>query len=90
MKQAVLVNPFDVRGLEAAMDEAVNGDRKVHRRRMALLRRAVFRDDAAWWAREFLDALERRSDPPPPPVPGSSDTGATHADPIGSGLVGRA
>ena len=90
MKQAVLVNPFDVRGLEAAIDEAVNGDRKQHRRRMALLRRAVFRDDAAWWAREFLDALERRIDPTPASTAGAGDTGTAHADPIGSGLVGRA
>ena len=50
MRQAVLVNPFDVHGLQAAIDEAVNGDRRQHRRRMASLRRGVHRDDAAWWA----------------------------------------
>ncbi len=57
MRQAVLVNPFDVHGLQAAIDEAVNGDQRQHRRRMASLRRGVHRDDAAWWARQFLDDL---------------------------------
>lgn len=57
LKQAVLVNPFDVRGLQDAIDEAVNGDRKQHRRRMTSLRRCVQRDDAAWWAEQFLDDL---------------------------------
>jgi trehalose-6-phosphate synthase len=58
MRQAVLVNPFDVRALEAAIDEAVNGDRRQHRRRMASLARGVRRDDAAWWAQQFLVDLE--------------------------------
>ena len=58
LRQAVLVNPFDVRGLEVAIDDAVNGDRRQHRRRMASLRRSVFRDDAGWWARSFLAELE--------------------------------
>lgn len=76
LRQAVLVNPFDVRGLETAIDEAVNGDRKQHRRRMASLRRGVHRNDAAWWAEQFLDDLAdvasgavgpTGSDVPPPP-----------------------
>ncbi len=58
MRQAVLVNPFDVRALESAIDEAVNGDRRQHRRRMAALGRGVHRDDAAWWAGQFLADLE--------------------------------
>ena len=57
MRQAVLVNPFDVRGLEDAIDEAVNGDRRQHRRRMASLVRGVHRDDAASWAEHFLGDL---------------------------------
>jgi trehalose 6-phosphate synthase len=58
LRQAVLVNPYDVRGLEAAIDEAVNGDRRKHRRRMASLIRGVHRDDAASWAASFLADLE--------------------------------
>jgi trehalose 6-phosphate synthase len=63
MRQAVLVNPFDVRALESAIDEAVNGDRRQHRRRMAALGRGVHRDDAARWAEQFLADLESPSDP---------------------------
>ena len=72
LRQAVLVNPFDVRGLEVAIDDAVNGDRRQHRRRMASLRRSVFRDDAGWWARSFLAELE--ADP--------TVTGTSGAEPV--------
>jgi len=35
----------------------VNGDRRQHRRRMATLVRGVHRDDAAWWAEQFMRDL---------------------------------
>ena len=58
LKRAVLVNPFDVKGLKHAIDEAVNGDHSANRRRMMSLARNVRREDADWWAREFLGVLE--------------------------------
>ncbi len=58
LKRAVLVNPFDVKGLKQAIDEAVNGDRSAYRRRMMSLARNVRHDDAGRWAREFLGVLE--------------------------------
>jgi trehalose 6-phosphate synthase len=58
LKRAVLVNPFDVKGLKQAIDEAVNGDRSAYRRRMMSLARNVRHDDADRWAREFLGVLE--------------------------------
>ena len=58
LRRAVLVNPFDVNGLKAAIDEAVNGDRTLHRRRMISLARVVHQEDAEWWASQFLSTLE--------------------------------
>jgi trehalose 6-phosphate synthase len=58
LHRAVLVNPFDVKGLKDAIDDAVNGDRGRYRRRMISLSRVVDHYDADRWAREFLAALE--------------------------------
>ena len=58
LRRAVLVNPFDVNGLKAAIEEAVNGDRTLHRRRMISLARVVHQEDAEWWAGQFLSTLE--------------------------------
>ncbi len=59
MKDALLVNPFDIDGLKTAIVNAVEMDADEARRRMKILRRSVKRNDAISWARDFLDELEK-------------------------------
>ncbi len=54
---AVLINPFDIGRLKAAIERAVAGEGTTTRRRMRAMARAVQRHDADYWARSFLDAL---------------------------------
>jgi len=85
MRQAVMVNPFDVRGLEDAIDEAVNGDRRQHRRRMATLVRGVHRDDAAWWAEQFMRDLRPEGLPATTPATNVAPTTIAAPGAAGSG-----
>ena len=54
---AVIVNPYDVAGVAAAMDRALNMDADERRTRMRALRAVVFRDNVHVWAADFLEAL---------------------------------
>jgi len=57
LKNALLVNPYDIDGLKQAIVDAVNMDHDEVRKRMRSLRRAVKRTDAVSWARSFLGAM---------------------------------
>lgn len=57
LTQAILVNPYDLDGLKAAILRAVTLEPSERRRRMRFLRRRVMENDVATWARRFLDAL---------------------------------
>ncbi len=57
LKSALLVNPYDIEGLKATILEAVRMPHDDVRRRMRSLRRAVRKNDAAAWAKSFLDAM---------------------------------
>jgi len=62
-KHALLVNPHDIEGMGAAIQQAITMDREERRRRMRGLRRAVRRQDVFWWVDAFLQAaLHRRLD----------------------------
>lgn len=57
--EALLVNPYDVDGMERAILRAMEMKEAERRVRMRALRRRVFSADVHWWARTFLDYLER-------------------------------
>jgi trehalose 6-phosphate synthase len=57
LTSAVLINPFDIGRLKAAIEHAVAGEGTTTRRRMRAMARVVQRHDAGHWASSFLDAL---------------------------------
>ena len=57
--EALLVNPYDVDGMERAIHRAIEMSEEEQRVRMRALRRRVFAADVHWWARTFLDYLDR-------------------------------
>jgi trehalose 6-phosphate synthase len=62
MSQAWLVNPYDIRGMKAAIMAALDEAPEAARARMAALRAGVITDDVAKWADDFLHSLR-------PPAP---------------------
>ena len=63
---ALVVNPYDVAGVSAAIETALQMPRHERERRMNAMRDRVMRFDAAWWARSFLGDLERIPAPAAP------------------------
>jgi trehalose 6-phosphate synthase len=66
-KDALLVNPYDVKGVAAAIQRAFHMDSDERRRRMRDLRRGVLQDDVFQWVDHFLTAAisKRIKDFPP-------------------------
>lgn len=54
---AITVNPYDIDGVAAGLEEAVEMPPAERRRRMRRMRRRVRRNDVHRWARSFLEAL---------------------------------
>jgi trehalose 6-phosphate synthase len=57
LRQAYLVNPYDINGMKARMLEAYHADPKDLSRRMRAMRKTVAENDVSHWASAFLDAL---------------------------------
>jgi trehalose 6-phosphate synthase len=57
LRQAYLVNPYDINGLKERLLEAMNDNPLNHARRMKQMRRNVFENDVNRWAQYFLDDL---------------------------------
>ena len=57
LRQAWLVNPYDINGMKQALLEAYRADDKEVTRRMKALRKQVTTNDVAAWARSFLEGL---------------------------------
>ena len=57
LTQALLVNPYDLDGLAATMEEAISIAPDEANRRMKALRRSVSSHDVFWWAERCLSAL---------------------------------
>ncbi len=57
LKEALLVNPFDIDGVKSAIVAAATMSPEEARRRMRSMRRSVARHDAVGWAASFLEAL---------------------------------
>lgn len=57
LRQAWLVNPYDINGMKAALLEASRADDKDVTRRMKAMRKQVMENDVAVWADSFLAEL---------------------------------
>jgi len=57
LRQAWLVNPYDLNGMKQAFLAAYHADHRETSRRMRAMRRTVAAADVAAWAQNFLDAL---------------------------------
>jgi trehalose 6-phosphate synthase len=70
LRQAYLVNPYDIDGMKGRLLEAMNDSPRAKTRRMRILRRQVFENDIDRWASLFLADLGIRglTVPSQPPV----------------------
>jgi len=59
LRQAFLVNPYDINGMKASILQAVHSEPRELARRMKALRRTVAEHDVTDWATRFLDALRQ-------------------------------
>jgi trehalose 6-phosphate synthase len=59
LRQAFLVNPYDINGMKATILEAVNAGPRDLQRRMKAMRKTVAEHDVSDWASGFLEALAR-------------------------------
>jgi trehalose 6-phosphate synthase len=57
LRQAYLINPYDINGMKSMMLEAYRAQPKDLTRRMRAMRRTVSDNDVAHWASTFLDEL---------------------------------
>jgi trehalose 6-phosphate synthase len=60
LKQAYLVNPYDINGMKAKLLEAVRAPSRENTRRMRTLRRTVTENDIDAWASDFISHLSSR------------------------------
>jgi trehalose 6-phosphate synthase len=58
LRQAWLVNPYDLNGMKAALREAFHADDRDLTRRMRAMRKTIAAADVAAWAHAYLAALE--------------------------------
>ncbi len=63
LRQAFLINPYDINGMKATMLEAVSARPRDLQRRMKAMRKTVREHDVSDWASSFLDALSREVPP---------------------------
>jgi trehalose 6-phosphate synthase len=57
LRQAYLVNPYDINALKERIVEAITDSSRTKARRMRIMRRQVFEHDIERWAKVFLDDL---------------------------------
>jgi trehalose 6-phosphate synthase len=57
LRQAWLINPYDIDGMKASLLEAYAADSKETGRRMRAMRKTVVANDVAKWAKDFLEEL---------------------------------
>ncbi len=57
LRQAFMVNPYDINGMKDAILAATRADRRERSRRMRAMRKTVAEHDVKHWAREFLHTL---------------------------------
>ena len=59
LKQAFMVNPYDINGMKAAILEAVNAPSRDLTKRMRAMRKTVRGHDVGDWAEEFMGMLKQ-------------------------------
>ncbi|MGD9841522.1 MAG: trehalose-6-phosphate synthase [Steroidobacteraceae bacterium] len=59
MEQAVLINPYDARGVSMAMQTALNMPLSERRERHATMMQTLGKNDIHHWAKRFVQALQR-------------------------------
>ena len=57
LRQAWLVNPYDINGMKSALLEAYQADDKDLTKRMKAMRKTVRSNDVAAWADSFMSEL---------------------------------
>ena len=57
LRQAWLVNPYDINGMKSALLEAYRADDRETNRRMKAMRKTVLAHDVVAWANSFLEGL---------------------------------
>ena len=57
LRQAWLVNPYDINGMKTALLEAYDADDRETNRRMKAMRKTVLANDVVAWANSFLEGL---------------------------------
>jgi trehalose 6-phosphate synthase len=57
LRQAYLINPYDINGMKASIMEAVNAKPKDLTRRMRAMRKTISEHDVKDWASDFLQVL---------------------------------
>ena len=70
LHDALLINPYDVEGFTAAIEQAIDMPLEERRRRMHAMRRIVAGRDIFGWASDILEGLEQLNPRALPPVPG--------------------
>ena len=69
LHDASIINPYDVEGFAAAIEQAIDMPREERRRRMHAMRRIVAGRNIFGWASDILEDLERLNPRALPPVP---------------------
>jgi trehalose 6-phosphate synthase len=59
LRQAFMVNPYDINGMKSAIVTAMHADPKDLGRRMKAMRKTVAEHDVKDWARRFLEVLSQ-------------------------------
>jgi len=59
LRDAILVNPYDIHGMASALHEAFHMDTRTMKRRMRSMRAEVMRLDVHRWANDYLRELEQ-------------------------------
>ncbi|HEY0774793.1 MAG TPA: trehalose-6-phosphate synthase [Nocardioidaceae bacterium] len=59
LRQAFLINPYDINGMKSTMLEAINARPRDLQRRMKAMRKTVSEHDVSDWASGFLEALSQ-------------------------------
>jgi trehalose 6-phosphate synthase len=59
LRQAFLVNPYDINGMKASILQAIHAEPRDLARRMKAMRRTVSEHDVTDWANRFLDELRQ-------------------------------
>jgi trehalose 6-phosphate synthase len=68
LRQAWLINPYDINGMKSALLEAYQADEKELTRRMRAMRKTVRNHDVAAWADSYMSALSEARDAHGKPV----------------------